>query len=131
MSQIAEYRKAGTIEAMPEYDLARVDKASICDDIVADSQLMITVVKALAVALIVISSTSLFFVGAGVFSIVAPSGMWGLAEIGTMLIIAGCAPICFLSNTLQSLIVLKDHCVNQISLAETRKVEILNGTPSK
>lgn len=131
MTQIAEYRKAGTIEAMPEYDFARVDKASICDDIVADSQLMITIVKALAVALIFISTTSLFFVGTGVFSIATPSGAWALAEISAMLLIAGFAPICFLSNTLQSLIVLKDHCVNQISLAENRKVELLNYTPSK
>jgi len=138
MTQLGEYVKSGSAEAFPEYDFEKISKTYVCDEISSDSNLMIVVVKVLAVAIIAVSIASLFFIGAGATSFVAPLGitnskliLWDLTKIATYSTFASVAPVCFLSNALFTLNTLKDHYFSQISLAENHKIKLIAGTASK
>ncbi|MBS0629567.1 MAG: hypothetical protein JSS30_05005 [Verrucomicrobia bacterium] len=125
MIQIEDYRKEGTDSFFVAYDFEKVHNGAICDEIASDCQIMITATKILAVALVTLSLTTLAFTTVGVLSFTTGISLWSLAQIATLSLLADFAPVCFLAHGLQTLLETQNHYYGQISLAESRRVELL------
>lgn len=112
------------IKFFKDYDFSKVD-AKKCDEISNRCNARITASKILALALIVLSIVSVYFISHGVASLIAPLGVFEVLGAVSISVISIIPTYWFLRVGLGFLTLVQNRCEELIQLAKQRKVELL------